>query len=121
LLLKKATTLSDNVVIKLKSGSHRLVPKRSMAAIGCVSNHKHFLRNYRKAGLKRLLGRRPRVRPSSMNPVDHPMGGRTRGGTPKIRSKTGKLSLHFSSAARAKTKHSLILVTARQSRKKRIS
>lgn len=28
----------------------------------------------------RYFGRRPRVRPSAMNPVDHPMGGRTRGG-----------------------------------------
>ena len=33
-----------------------------------------------KAGKSRWMGRRPKVRGEVMNPVDHPHGGRTRGG-----------------------------------------
>jgi large subunit ribosomal protein L2 len=43
-----------------------------------------------KAGRKRWLGIRPRVRGVAMNPIDHPMGGgegRASGGHP--RSRTG--------------------------------
>jgi large subunit ribosomal protein L2 len=46
-----------------------------------------------KAGRKRWLGRRPHVRGTAMNPVDHPMGGgegRSKGHTP--RSPTGVLA-----------------------------
>lgn len=51
------------------------------------------MRKYRKAGFRRHLGFRPRTRPSSMNPVDHPMGGRTRGGCfPK--NKKGVITLN---------------------------
>lgn len=67
-------------MLKLKSGAHQLISKNAIAVSGVVSNHAHFLRNYKKAGTIRLQGKRPRIRPSSMNPVDHPMGGRTRGG-----------------------------------------
>ena len=49
-----------------------------------------------KAGRKRWLGRRPRVRGVAMNPVDHPMGGgegRSSGGHP--RSRKGLLAKGF--------------------------
>jgi large subunit ribosomal protein L2 len=45
-----------------------------------------------KAGRKRWLGRRPHVRGTAMNPVDHPHGGgegRTKGGRHPV-SPTGK-------------------------------
>ena len=61
--------------IKLSSGEVRLVPRKSLATIGQVSNVDH--RNVRlgKAGRMRHLGVRPTVRGTAMNPVDHPHGG----------------------------------------------
>ena len=118
ILLKKEQKPWGYSIIKLKSGEHRAISNQAVACVGVVGNHRHFLRNYGKAGITRLFGKRPRVRPSAMNPVDHPMGGRTRGGcAPK--SKTGKLSHGPSSAP--KKAHKRIMVTARKSRKQRIS
>jgi large subunit ribosomal protein L2 len=71
---------AEQALLKLKSGELRYFSQNLIASSGVVSNENHFLRHYKKAGIIRLLGRRPRTRPSSMNPVDHPMGGRTRGG-----------------------------------------
>src|SRR3546814_5524832 len=59
-----------------------------MATIGTVSNSEHTNERLGKAGRKRWLGRRPRVRGVAMNPVDHPMGGgegRSSGGHPRSR------------------------------------
>ena len=53
------------------------------ATIGRVGNTDHQNVKLGKAGRKRHLGRRPHVRGTAMNPVDHPMGGgegRTAGG-----------------------------------------
>merc|ERR1712078_141467 len=61
--------------IKLPSGETRMVLATCMATIGVVSNSDHQLLVSGKAGRSRWLGRRPRVRPVVMNPVDHPMGG----------------------------------------------
>jgi len=44
------------------------------------SNAEHELMSHGKAGKSRWLGKRPKVRGEVMNPVDHPHGGRTRGG-----------------------------------------
>jgi large subunit ribosomal protein L2 len=47
-----------------------------------------------KAGRKRWMGRRPHVRGTAMNPIDHPHGGgegRTKGGRHPV-SPTGKLA-----------------------------
>jgi large subunit ribosomal protein L2 len=51
-----------------------------MATVGAVSNPDHMNTVVGKAGRTRLLGRRPTVRSIAMNPVDHPNGGRTKGG-----------------------------------------
>jgi len=61
--------------IKLSSGEIRLVNKECYATIGQVSNFEHNSANLGKAGKSRWLGRRPAVRGSAMNPVDHPHGG----------------------------------------------
>ena len=64
-----------------------------MATIGTVSNGDHMNVRLGKAGRKRWLGRRPRVRGVAMNPVDHPMGGgegKSSGGHP--RSRTGVMA-----------------------------
>lgn len=90
-LLLRKDKIKERAVLKLKSGELRLVSQKCTAVSGITSNQKFFLRNYKKAGVIRHLGRRPRVRPSSMNPVDHPMGGRTRGGCAP-QNKNGKIN-----------------------------
>ena len=81
------------VVVKLPSGETRKVLATCYATIGSVSNADHALQVLGKAGRKRWLGKRPRVRGVAMNPVDHPMGGgegKSSGGHP--RSRTGVYS-----------------------------
>lgn len=70
--------------IKLSSNKIITVPSNSYATIGIVSNEKHNLICFGKAGRKRNLNRRPIVRGIAMNPVDHPHGGRTNGGKPSV-------------------------------------
>lgn len=75
-------------IIKLPSGETRMILQKCKATIGIVSNMDHSLEMSGKAGRKRWLGRRPRVRGVVMNPVDHPMGGgegRASGGLPRSR------------------------------------
>lgn len=67
-------------VIELSSGEQRLIDSRSYATIGIVSNGIIQNKKLYKAGQKRWLGRRPKVRGEAMNPVDHPHGGATSGG-----------------------------------------
>ncbi|MEP5253584.1 MULTISPECIES: 50S ribosomal protein L2 [Winogradskyella] len=75
--------------VKLPSGETRMILVTCMATIGVVSNSDHQLLVSGKAGRSRWLGRRPRVRPVVMNPVDHPMGGgegKSAGGHPRSRN-----------------------------------
>jgi len=61
--------------IRLPSGEVRLVHISCRATIGQVGNLDHENQTLGKAGRSRWLGRRPTVRGSAMNPVDHPHGG----------------------------------------------
>ena len=61
--------------VELPSGELRLIHKECMATIGAVGNAEHSLVSLGKAGRNRHLGRKPHVRGSVMNPVDHPHGG----------------------------------------------
>ena len=61
--------------LKLPSTEIRLVREDCYATIGQVSNFEHNIYRIGKAGRKRHMGRRPTVRGSAMNPVDHPHGG----------------------------------------------
>ncbi|MHB1863253.1 MAG: 50S ribosomal protein L2 [Gemmatimonadaceae bacterium] len=70
----------EYVTLRLASSETRLVHARCMATIGEVGNAEHELVSWGKAGKTRWKGRRPKVRGEVMNPVDHPHGGRTRGG-----------------------------------------
>lgn len=65
----------DYARLKLPSGEIRLVHLDCRATIGQTSNLGHENISLGKAGRKRWLGRRPRVRGVAMNPVDHPLGG----------------------------------------------
>ena len=74
---------ADWAQITLPSGEIRRVPSKCRATIGKVGNSDHMAVRLGKAGRKRWLGRRPHVRGTAMNPVDHPHGGgegRTKGG-----------------------------------------
>lgn len=78
--------------VSLPSGEIRRVPVLCRATIGKVGNADHMAIVLGKAGRKRWLGRRPHVRGTAMNPVDHPHGGgegRTKGGRHPV-SPTGK-------------------------------
>lgn len=62
-------------LLKLPSGEVRMIHQDCKATLGQVSNVEHENTSLGKAGRKRWLGRRPKVRGVAMNPVDHPMGG----------------------------------------------
>ena len=65
----------DYGLVRLPSGEQRYVNIQCMATIGQVGNTDHENRSIGKAGRARHMGRRPKVRGSAMNPVDHPHGG----------------------------------------------
>ncbi len=67
-------------IVRLNSGETRRVRAECMASIGAVSNPDHTNEVTAKAGRTRWKGTRPTVRSITMNPVDHPNGGRTNGG-----------------------------------------
>ena len=61
--------------LRLPSGEMRLVMLSCRATIGTVGNAEYENIKLGKAGKTRHLGKRPEVRGSAMNPVDHPHGG----------------------------------------------
>jgi len=61
--------------LRLPSGEVRLVSLDCRATIGQLGNLEHENLTIGKAGRNRWKGRRPTVRGSVMNPVDHPHGG----------------------------------------------
>jgi large subunit ribosomal protein L2 len=69
--------------ITLPSGEVRRVSAKCRATIGAIGNADHMNVSIGKAGRMRWMGRKPHNRGTSMNPVNHPMGGgegRTSGG-----------------------------------------
>ena len=61
--------------VRLPSGEMRLIMLNCRATIGTVGNAEYENIKLGKAGKTRHLGKRPEVRGSAMNPVDHPHGG----------------------------------------------
>lgn len=97
-------------IIKMPSGEVRMILLTCVATIGSVSNSERATQVLGKAGRKRWLGRRPRVRGVAMNPIDHPMGGgegRASGGQP--RSRTGLLSKGFKTRNKKKASNRYII------------
>ena len=112
----------DRATVKMPSGEIRYLNARCRATIGEVGNHEHEGKSLGKAGRKRWLGRRPRVRGVAMNPVDHPMGGgegRTSGGGHPM-SPWAKLSKGFPTRRKSNPTNSQIVVrrNGRQIKKK---
>ena len=104
--------------ISLPSGEIRRIPASCRATIGTTGNPDHMNVVLGKAGRKRWLGRRPHVRGTAMNPIDHPHGGgegRTKGGRHPV-SPTGKLAKGGRTRNRRKPSNSAI-VRRRRSRR----
>ncbi|MYE38499.1 MAG: 50S ribosomal protein L2 [Candidatus Spechtbacteria bacterium SB0662_bin_43] len=62
-------------MLRMPSTETRTVSSSGFATIGEVSNSSHREEVIGKAGRNRHKGKRPSVRGSAMNPVDHPHGG----------------------------------------------
>jgi large subunit ribosomal protein L2 len=73
----------DYAQVRLPSSEIRKIHLDCRATVGQVSNLDHQNIKIGKAGRSRWLGRRPHVRGTAMNPIDHPHGGgegRAKGG-----------------------------------------
>ena len=95
----------------LPSGEMRIIHSNCRATIGQLGNAEHAGVRIGKAGRKRHMGRRPRVRGSAMNPVDHPMGGgegRRAGGRHPV-SPTGVLAKGGKTRKKHKASNKMIL------------
>ncbi len=93
-----ATVLASDkglVQLLMPSSEIRMVSENNYASIGQLSNAEHNTVSLGKAGRSRWLGRRPKVRGTAMNPVDHPYGGgegRQGRGTRRPKTRTGKIT-----------------------------
>ncbi|MBJ7602108.1 MAG: 50S ribosomal protein L2 [Candidatus Dormibacteraeota bacterium] len=101
----------DYAVVRMPSGELRRIHVRCAATLGQVGNLEHENESGGKAGRSRWLGKRPTVRGSTMNPVDHPHGGGEGktgpGGNPK--TPWGKPALGFRTRKPKKASSSLII------------
>ena len=109
------------VTLKLPSGEVRMIRRECYATIGQVGNADVRNTSLGKAGRKRHLGRRPEVRGSVMNPVDHPHGG-GEGRAPIGRSGPvtpwGKPALGYKTRNKRKLSSALIVRRRRKSSKR---
>lgn len=109
---------ADWAQITLPSGEIRRLPSACRATVGATSNSDHMGIVLGKAGRKRWLGRRPHVRGTAMNPVDHPHGGgegRTKGGRHPV-SPTGISAKGGSTRQRRKASNKAIVRRRRSKR-----
>jgi len=101
--------------LKLPSGEVRKILSQCYASLGELSNGEHSLTVIGKAGRSRWLGKRPTVRGSAMNPVDHPYGGgegKQPRGTRKPKDIWGNIT--GGRKTRSKTKASTRLIVKRR-------
>jgi large subunit ribosomal protein L2 len=112
--------VDDNwMAVQLPSGEIRRIHKDCRATIGQVSNLDHMNTSIGKAGRNRWLGRRPKNRGTSKNPVDHPMGGgndRTGGGRQPV-DKHGNLAKGPSTRKPKKASNKMIIRKRRRKTK----
>lgn len=109
------------VTLKLPSGEVRLVRRDCYATIGQVGNLDARNLSAGKAGRNRWKGRRPKVRGSVMNPVDHPHGGgegRAPIGRPGPVTPWGKPTLGAKTRKPNKPSNSLIVRRRRKASKR---
>jgi len=93
-----ATVLASEggyVQLVMPSSETRMISGENYASVGQLSNMEHSSIVFGKAGRTRWLGRRPKVRGTAMNPVDHPHGGgegRQGRGTRRPKTAQGKIT-----------------------------
>ncbi len=105
--------------LKMPSREVRKVVNMSFANVGEVSRPEHRYRRIKKAGIARKMGRRPVVRGSAMNPVDHPHGGgegKAPIGMPSPKTPWGKIARGVKTRKRKQTDRYIV---KRASKKKR--
>lgn len=96
--------------LKMPSGEIRMINGKCLATVGVVSNTDHFNVQLGKAGRNRWKGKRPTVRGTVMNPVDHPMGGgegKSSGGHP--RSPWGQIAKGYKTRKKKKLSSKFIV------------
>ncbi len=109
------------VTLKLPSGEVRLIRRDCYATIGQVGNTDARNLSAGKAGRNRWKGRRPKVRGSVMNPVDHPHGGgegRAPIGRPGPVTPWGKPTLGYKTRKPKKQSSKMIIRRRRKSSKR---
>ena len=107
--------------LKMPSSEIRKVLDICYASLGQLSNIEHGMINIGKAGRSRHLGRRPKVRGTAMNPVDHPYGGgegKTQRGTKRPKSIYGKVTGGVKTRKKKKYSNKLIIKKRKKKRKK---
>nr|YP_009948624.1 ribosomal protein L2 [Sphaeropteris brunoniana]QOH97805.1 ribosomal protein L2 [Sphaeropteris brunoniana] len=102
----------QSATLRLPSGEIRLISQNCLASVGRVGNVDTNNEGLGKAGSKRWLGKRPKVRGAATNPVDHPHGGgegRTSIGRKKPSTPWGRIALGKRSRKNKKYSNPLIL------------
>ena len=110
-----------HAVLRVPSGEMRRVPLSCRATVGQVGNTDHENQSVGKAGRSRWLGKRPAVRGSAMNPVDHPHGGgegKSKGGRHPV-TPWGVPTLGKRTRAKHKESNQLIVRGRRRGKDKR--
>jgi large subunit ribosomal protein L2 len=105
-------------ILRLNSGETRKVRLECMATVGAVSNPDHMNVVIGKAGRNVWKGKRPSVRGTAMNPIDHPHGGgegRTKGGRIPV-TPWGKFTKGMKTRSNKRT--TKLIVTTRHLKKK---
>lgn len=105
--------------LKMPSGEIRQVKEICYATIGQMSNPENSAQRIGKAGRVRHMGRRPQVRGSVMNPIDHPHGGGEGNQSIGLKYPKTKWGKHaFGVRTRKKKKKSNKYIIKRRSKKK---
>jgi large subunit ribosomal protein L2 len=111
----------DHGILRLPSGELRRVLLACRATVGQVGNVDHENITEGKAGRSRWRGKRPTVRGSAMNPVDHPHGGgegKSKGGRHPV-TPWGVPTLGKRTRSKHKESDALIIRQRRRGKEKR--
>ncbi len=96
--------------IRLPSSEIRKIHLDCRATVGTVSNPDHQNVSLGKAGRNRWKGKRPHVRGTAMNPIDHPHGGgegKSKGGRNPV-SPTGQPTKGFKTRRNKRTQQYIV-------------
>jgi large subunit ribosomal protein L2 len=110
-----------HAILRLPSGELRRVALTCRATVGQVGNVDHENITGGKAGRSRWRGKRPTVRGSAMNPVDHPHGGgegKSKGGRHPV-TPWGVPTLGKRTRSKHKESDALIIRQRRRGKEKR--